>query len=243
MNEHLQPGVLLRRDPSTTLVPLVLDSPHSGVGYPADFRHAAPLEILRAAEDTHVDDLFGAAPTHGATLLAALFPRSYIDPNRHESDIDPDLLAEPWPTELAPGEKTKLGLGLIWRLAQPEVPVYDRKLPVAEIQARIDTYYRPYHAALSAVLDDRHARFGAVWHVNCHSMSARGSAMSPDNGRERADFVLGDRDGTTCGRDFTDTVFEWLKGRGYQVAINDPYKGVELVRRYSDPRRTSSTPL
>jgi len=28
----------------------------------------------------------------------------------------------------------------------------------------------------------------------------------------------------------------YLADHGYHVAVNDPYKGVELVRRYSDPR-------
>src|SRR3546814_5718428 len=73
-------------------LPLVFDSPHSGAIYPADFGHAAPLEILRRAEDAFVDELFVDAPAHGASLLAALFPRSYIDPNRHEADIDLSLL-------------------------------------------------------------------------------------------------------------------------------------------------------
>ena len=56
-------------------------------------------------------------------------------------------------------------------------------------------------------------------------------------GRQRADFVLGDRDGSTCDRGFTNFVADVLSELGYEVAINDPYKGVELVRAYSDPAR------
>jgi N-formylglutamate deformylase len=216
-------------------VPLVFDSPHSGIDYPKDFGCVAPMAILRTAEDTHIDDLFGAAPGHGAVLIAALFPRSYIDVNRDELDIDPTLLADAWHCELKPGEKTKLGMGLIRRLAQPDLPMYDRLLPAAEVQARINTYYRPYHAAVKAAIDRVHRRFGAVWHLNCHSMGSVGSAMTSDGARRRPDFVLGDRDGTTCAVEFTQTVHRWLKDRGYHVTVNDPYKGVELVRRYSDP--------
>jgi N-formylglutamate amidohydrolase len=51
----------------------------------------------------------------------------------------------------------------------------------------------------------------------------------------RADFVLGDRDGTTCEPGFTNFVAVVLKEMGYDVRVNDPYKGVELVRAYSDP--------
>jgi N-formylglutamate amidohydrolase len=53
----------------------------------------------------------------------------------------------------------------------------------------------------------------------------------------RAEFVLGDRDGTTCEADFTAFVAGALRDMGYDVKINEPYKGVELVRRYSDPAR------
>ena len=30
---------------------------------------------------------------------------------------------------------------------------------------------------------------------------------------------------------------DFLKAKGYRVSINDPYQGVELVQRYSDPLR------
>lgn len=230
-------GVLRRDDPSAEATPLVFDSPHSGVIYPADFRFAAPFDVLRSAEDTWVNELFAAAPTHGAALLAAEFPRSYVDVNRDVRDIDPQLLDETWPGEISPGEKTKLGIGLIRRLAKPGISVYDRKLSVAEIQARIATYYKPYHDTLAAMLDALHARFGAVWHVDCHSMAARGSAMTPDGPVDRADFVIGDRDGTSCDRDFTDVVVATLRDDGYDVRVNDPYKGAEILRRHGAPAK------
>ena len=62
-----------------------------------------------------------------------------------------------------------------------------------------------------------------------------GDVMSDDPGRPRADFVLGDRDGTTCDTAFTQFVAEVLRGMSYDVAINDPYKGVELVRKHGRP--------
>lgn len=229
------PGVLKRTDPSTDPVPLIFDSPHSGTIYPADFRYSAPTPLVRAAEDTHVDELFAAGPENGASLLAALFPRSYIDVNRHVGDLDLALLDGSWPDKLAPGEKTKLGVGLVRRLADATVPMYDRKLSVAEVRARIETYYLPYHDELARMIDAAHARFGAVWHINCHSMASRGSDITPDGNVARADFVLGDRDGTTCSPVFTDMVASVLRKLGYQVKINDPYKGVEIVRRYADP--------
>jgi N-formylglutamate amidohydrolase len=54
-------------------------------------------------------------------------------------------------------------------------------------------------------------------------------------GKVRADIVLGDRDGTTCEPAFTELVRAHLAARGYDVKVNDPYKGVELVRAFSNP--------
>lgn len=233
--QRLVPGVLFRRDPVAPEAPLVFDSPHSGTEYPADFRYSCPLEILRMAEDAWVDELYAAAPEHGATLIGALFPRSYLDVNRDQADIDEALLDARWPGEVRPSEKTRLGQGLVRRLAKPGLPVYDRKLSIAEMQARIRTYYEPYHEALQQALDRLHSKFGVVWHINCHSMPERGNEMSSDPGAVRADFVLGDRDGTTCDAEFTDFVRRVLTGRGYEVKVNEPYKGVELVRRHGRP--------
>jgi N-formylglutamate deformylase len=221
--------------PAGEALPLVLDSPHSGEFYPDDFDHAPPREVVRQAEDTHVGRLYGRAPALGAVLLEARFPRAYIDANRSLADIDPELLADAWPEPLAPGRKTAQGIGLVWRLARDGSPMYGRRLTAAEVAGRIDRWYRPYHAALDAELDRLHRAFGAVWLIDCHSMPAVGDERSDDPGRERADFVLGDRDGTTCAPEFTAFVAATLAGMGYRVAVNDPYKGVEIVRRHGRP--------
>jgi len=222
-------------DPQRATIPLVLDSPHSGTAYPADFEHAAPRALVRQAEDTYVAELYSMAPAMGATLIEALFPRAYIDPNRDLSDIDPLLFADEWPDPITPSRKSELGIGLVWRLARGGVPMYARKLSAAEVRRRISECYEPYHVAVATALDRTHRAFGAVWHINCHSMPAVGDAMSDDPGRPRADFVLGDRDGSTCESAFTVFVAATLKRMGYSVAINDPYKGVELVRRHGRP--------
>ncbi len=217
-------------------VPLVFDSPHSGVAYPADFDTIVPHLTLRRAEDTHVEALYAAAPDHGATLIAANFPRSYIDANRSLLDIDAALLDAPWPGPVNISRKTEKGIGLVWRLLDTGEPIYSRKLTVAEVQSRIAHCYAPYHRAVRDAINAAHKHYGAVWHINCHSMPATSSIISEEGpGVQRADFVLGDRDGTSCAPAFTTFVALALRGMGYDVRINDPYKGVELVRAYSDP--------
>jgi len=225
----------VRHDPPGPPVPLVLDSPHSGEWYPDDFDHAPPRAIVRQAEDTHVARLWQHAMAQGATMIEARFPRAYIDANRSLADIDLALLEDGWPEPVVPSRKTEQGIGLVWRLARGGMPMYARKLAAAEVQARIDRCWRPYHDELQSLLDAQHRAFGGVWHINCHSMPAVGDTLADDPGHLRADFVLGDRDGTTCAPAFTALVAETARGLGYSVAINDPYKGVELVRKHGRP--------
>ncbi len=230
-------GIYSLHKPENPL-PLVFDSPHSGHEYPADFDYSCGFHILEKAEDKYVDDLFSGSPKHGASLLCARFPRSYIDVNRCETDIDHELLEELWPEESNPTPRSEAGIGLIRRLVRPGLPVYDRHLRVGEIKHRIDTYYRPYHNALQSLLDEAYDNFGQVWHINCHSMPSHSSFVSSlrrANPFKMPDFVLGDRDGTTCDPAFTRAVRDYIKKLGYSVTINDPYKGVELVQRYSAP--------
>ncbi len=217
-------------------VPVVFDSPHSGTSYPADFDTIVPRLTLRRAEDTHVEALYAAAPDHGAVLIAAEFPRSYIDANRSILDIDAALLDSAWPGPINVTRKTEKGIGLVWRLLDTGAPIYTRKLTVVEVQARIANCYAPYHKAVRDAINAAHKHYGAVWHINCHSMPATSSIISEEGpGVPRADFVLGDRDGTTCAPEFTTFVALTLRGMGYEVRVNDPYKGVELVRAYSEP--------
>jgi N-formylglutamate amidohydrolase len=87
------------RLPDRQLLPLVVASPHSGSLYPTDFlaQAAVPLAALRRAEDAFVDELFSGAPELGAPLLAARFPRSYVDANREPYELDPGMFEGPLP--------------------------------------------------------------------------------------------------------------------------------------------------
>ncbi len=232
---HTLPDVLARHDPLGDPAPVVFDSPHSGSLYPEDFDHALPRAWVHRTADAFVHELYGEAPALGATLVHALFPRAYIDPNRAPDDIDESLLAGPWPERVNPGPKVALGIGLIAK-REPGGLMYDRKLSVQEVRHRLDNYYWPYHRELEHQLNARRGEWGAVWHVNCHSMYAVSTDVSPEGaGVARPDFCIGDRDGSTCDGAFTELVVETLRAMGYRVTVNDPYKGVELIRRYSDP--------
>lgn len=225
------------RGPAVPAIPLVLDSPHSGHAFPDDFGAAVSEAELREGEDCFVDELYAAGPEMGAPLLAALWPRTYLDPNRHAGDVDLELIQGPWPGAYLPSGKARLGKALIWRTLEDGRPIYARKLPVETVRRRIEWFHTPYHFSIRNLIDNSINKFGKAYHLNCHSMRSVAGKQSDDGeGKVRADFVLGDRDGSTCDPAFTGFVRATLAGMGYKVKVNDPYKGVELVRAYSDPK-------
>jgi N-formylglutamate deformylase len=193
------------------------------------------MRMLRMSGDDFVDELFSDAPGHGAVLIAARFPRIYVDPNRDDADIDLKLIDGEWPGPHRPSIKQKFGKTLIWRTVGAGVPIYDRPLTVAEIEHRIRHYWQPYHDCVREALDQAYGRAGKVWHVNCHSMASRAGSSHPDSGTERPDITVSDRKGESCEAEFLDCVVETLRGLGYEVAVNKPYYGMELITRYCDP--------
>lgn len=230
------PGVLAIRRPDAEPRPLFFDSPHSGSVYPPGFRTLVPLATLRQAEDAFVDELYAAAPRHGATLLAAQFPRSFIDANRALVDMDPDMVEGGWPLATPGNRKIAMGSGLIWRTHYPDLALYDRKLTREDVDRRIEGYFRPYRDAFLAIYDGLHAQFGRIVHINSHSMPSVSSPKSPEGpGRRRPDVVLGDANGTSCAADITELVRETFASRGLTVTVNDPYNGADLVRAHSNP--------
>ena len=222
--------------PTAGSIALVCDSPHSGTDYPADFDYSVATAELRKCEDTHVHWLWDAVPRVGGTLIYATFPRSYIDPNRQEDDIDVAMLADAWPGVAAPAARTlALGNGLVSSLTPTRHPIYIRRLPAREVAHRIEHYWRPYRRALTQALETA-ASNSPRWHLNLHSM--------PSNAYERlgrvapgplADVVLGDLHGQSCSAAFTSMVAQSFRERGYSVAVNDPYAGQDLLREFGAP--------
>lgn len=234
-------AVFTESRPSGTPSAVVFDSPHSGFGWPDDFHPVAPLDAVRTTWDAHVDRLIAGAPLVGVPTLAALFPRAYVDVNRAEDDLDVALLAAPWPSPVRPTDYSRRGMGLVRRLALPDVPMYDGPLSPDAVRARIDRWYRPYRARLGALLDAAQALHGRVWHVDWHSMKSTGNAMNLDAGARRPDLVVSDGLGTTAVDGLVARIVGWFTLRGYVVQANDPYQGGNLVRTFGAPARGRSS--
>jgi len=225
--------------PRAHTAPLLFASPHSGRDYPAEFLAAARLDplALRRSEDSFVDELFAAAPDHGAPLLAARFPRAYCDANREPWELDPAMFTDPlpdWVNTASP--RVGAGLGTIARVVASGEPIYRDKLSFREAERRVRACWQPFHDALGGLIRDTMQRFGACLLVDCHSMPAHGGLSR--SGAGPADIVLGDAYGTACAPAITALAEKTLRGLGYAVRRNDPYAGGYITRHYGRPRQS-----
>lgn len=221
--------------PAEHCVPFVFNSPHSGRNYRPQFLSQIQLDraAIRKSEDFRVDELFAAALIHGAPLLAANFPRAFLDVNREPYELDPAMFDGALPVYANTGSvRVAGGLGTIARIVSETEEIYAAKLSIEECLERIHGIYRPYHAALRGLLGRTRARFGCAVLVDCHSMP---STREGSSRRTRPDFVLGDRHGTSCAAQITWAASECLAGLGYEVEINKPYAGGFITENYGRP--------
>jgi N-formylglutamate amidohydrolase len=222
-------------EPAGQTVAAVFNAPHSGRVYPRAFLASARLDpfSLRRSEDAHVDALFTSVVELGAPLLTANFPRAYLDVNREPYELDPRM----FDGRLPPFANTRSlrvagGLGTVPRIVGDGQEIYADKLPVSEALRRIEWLYKPYHRTLRQLIARTMRQFGAVLLVDCHSMPSLGATRGEPS---RADFVLGDRYGTSCASIITDRVEEELRARGYRVVRNKPYAGGFITEHYGEP--------
>lgn len=222
--------------PDRPFAPVIFTSAHSGRAYSADLMagvRLCPLR-LRRSEDCFVDELFGAAPANGASLLAANFPRAFCDANREAWELDPAMFSDPlpdWVNTTSP--RVSAGLGTVAKVVASGEAIYAVKLPFAEAERRIFTYWRPFHDTLGRLIADIRARFGYCLLIDCHSMPSNGQGKRP--GGRPVDFVLGDLHGSACASRVTRAAEALLGGKGYLVRRNDPYAGGYITRHYGKP--------
>lgn len=231
---YLERGVFQRIESTSTLSPIVVDVSRSGREYPEEFRSNIPFTTLHDNVSMYVDDIWSGTPDVGGTLLYATFPNFWIDVNRHELDLDADLIEGDWPIPLQP-TRSRTGLGLLKSRSRHGEAVHERKLTVQEVMDRMSGYFHPYHAELKRLLDERKTAFATVYHLSCHCMSATGAATHADAGKPRADFCLSNRNGETCSKEMLEFVRSIVVGDGFSCTLNDPYVGGEIVRRYGQP--------
>jgi len=221
--------------PADPVVPFVFNSPHSGSHYPERFLGMIRLdgEGIRRSEDCYVDELFAGVASLGAPLLAANFPRAYLDVNREPWELDPRMFAEPLPPFAnARSARVAGGLGTIPRIVGEGQDIYPGRLPLAEALSRIEAFYKPYHQRLRSLLMRAHSHFGRAILIDCHSMPA---SIRVGEAGLRPDFILGDRFGASAAEPLSQQAIAILTSMGYTVAHNKPYAGGFITEHYGRP--------
>lgn len=213
--------------PDVQSVPFVFASPHSGRCYPPSFTAASRLGelTLRRSEDAYADELFAGAVTLGAPLIAAEFPRVFIDANRAVSELDGRMFEPALSLEAdATSPRVVAGLGVIPRIVRDGAEIYRGKLLPSEADARIALFYRPYHAALAKLVEDTFVRFGAAVVIDCHTMPS-GAAVPA--------IVFGDCHGTSASPALLRQAERAFAEAGFTTARNAPYAGGYTTHHYA----------
>ncbi|MDF3605098.1 N-formylglutamate amidohydrolase [Paracoccus sp. DMF-8] len=213
---------------------IIFASPHSGRSYPDWFLPKTRLDPLhlRSSEDAFVDRLIAPAVDHGAMVLTARVPRSVVDLNRAPEDMDPLVVEGAAPGKLNP--RIMAGLGVIPRVVSQGRAIYDRPISRKDADSRIENLWRPYHAALSALIDEACARFGGAILIDTHSMPRDALAHLP---MPRPEIVLGDRNGASASVRITQEVTSAILAEGFRMRRNSPFSGAYITAAYGQPAR------
>jgi len=203
--------------------PLLISLPHDGSAIPAALAERMTPEARRAPDtDWHVSRLYAFARELGASILVPEHSRYVIDLNRGEDD-----------TSLYPGQNTT---GLVPLVRFNGAPVYlpGQQPDAADVAARIDTYWRPYHAALRDELERIRTQHGRVLLWEGHSI--RGSGLPFLFEGRLPDLNLGTANGTSCSPALQARIEAELAAQtDYDWIANGRFKGGHITRHYGDP--------
>lgn len=238
MSTELDPPYTLI-EPNEPSCPLIFCSPHSGRVYPSTLLAETRLDplTLRRSEDCYVDDLISGAVRLGVPVLAARFPRAFVDANREPYELDPLLFLDTPAFANTQSLRVAGGLGTIPRIVADGAEIYPTRLPIGIALERIERLYHPFHSALARQIETTRDRFGIAVLIDWHSMPSAPATHQhgQPQAAQRPDFVLGDRFGTSCDPELIRSVADALRALGYHVHMNRPYAGGYITEYYGRP--------
>jgi N-formylglutamate deformylase len=211
---------LWRHHAGTT--PVLIDIPHCGTYLPpAIAAGMTPAGQRLLDTDWHVEKLYAFVPKLGAGLFHATHSRYVADLNR-----DPDgkpLYPGADNTEVCP----------LRSFHDAEIWLPGRAPDAAEARRRVDTYWRPYHAALAAEIAAVKARRGFCVLLDGHSIFSEVPRFFPG---KLPDLNLGTADGRSCTPALQGVAAGVLAGaQGFSHVVNGRFKGGYITRHYGRP--------
>jgi len=202
--------------------PLLVSVPHDGTHLPADIASRLSESARRVPDtDWHIAKLYAFARAMGASMIVPTHSRYVVDLNRSEDDVS-----------LYPGQNTT-GLCPVVQFTGEPIYLRNGEPDEAEVRARVDRYWRPYHEALRAELDRIRAEHGRAVLWEGHSI--RGELPFLFDGR-LPDLNLGTAGGASCTPELQARLQGVLEAQGnYDFAVNGRFKGGHITRHYGAP--------
>jgi N-formylglutamate deformylase len=202
--------------------PLLVSMPHVGTHIPDSLlRHMTPVARRLDDTDWHVDRLYDFLDDLGVSVLAATHSRYVVDLNRPPDDAP-----------LYPGQDT---IGLVPLDTAAREPLYaPGALPTQdEIAARVEAWWKPYHAKLVEELARIQARHGYALLWDAHSIA---SVLPRFFEGRLTDLNLGTARGQSCGPGVGEALLAMArKAKGYSAVLDGRFVGGYITRRYGRP--------
>ncbi|HKE48365.1 MAG TPA: N-formylglutamate deformylase [Rhodanobacteraceae bacterium] len=202
--------------------PLLVSLPHDGTALPDDIAARLTPSARRVPDtDWHVSRLYAFARELGASLIVPMYSRYVIDLNRPRDNAS-----------LYPGQNTT-GLCPIVQFTGEAIYKAGEEPSTAEIDARIETYWRPYHEALAAEIARIRAAHGRVVLWEGHSIRSVVPFLFDG---QLPDFNLGTAGGESCSVALQSRLVGILAAqRDHSYVVNGRFKGGYITRHYGEP--------
>jgi N-formylglutamate deformylase len=202
--------------------PLLISMPHVGTYVPPLLAERFTPEARQVHDtDWHLERLYDFAIGLGASILIATHSRYVVDLNRPPDNEN-----------LYPGQDTT---GLCPVDTFDKTPLYAAgDVPDdAEIMARRDTVWQPYHQQLQTELARLKATHGRVVLWDAHSIR---SVVPRFFEGKLPDLNLGTANGASCDPSLAQTLLTiGQSASGYQAVLNGRFKGGYITRQYGRP--------
>lgn len=202
--------------------PLLVSLPHNGSFIPVDIAERMhPLAQASPDSDWHVDLLYDFAVGLGASVIKPLASRYVVDLNRPADGH-----------ALYPG---RTETGLLPTMMFDGAAIYrDGEIPGPdETAARVEQYWRPYHAALAAEIARMRSAHERIVLWEGHSIRAEVPMLF--EGR-LPDLNLGTADGSSCDASLQASLAAQLEDQQrYTHVVNGRFKGGYITRAYGKP--------
>ena len=214
--------------------PIILSVPHGGRFYPVEMIQNADLQEMRTLEDVGSDVIVMPLINSEQCAILANCSRAIIDVNRPETAIDPKLNPSIYNgKEFVPKDRWQRyinsGYGVIPRLSSQRYPLYWEAPTASAIEKRIVNWHRTYHNLISEAVTQSTKLFKKTLLLDIHSM--------PKSSPDLPDFVVGNLNGLSASREFSETIVSVLNQFGFTYSMNTPYAGGFITEHYGNPSK------